>query len=66
MDLRYLDAAKDGDRLEARVTIRHQAKSLLFLEADITVSGKSIAAASAIMKPIRKSPAPTPDTSAET
>lgn len=66
MDLRYLDSAKAGDRLEARVAIRRQAKSLLFLDADVTVSGRSIAAASAIMKPIRKGAAAAPDTSAGT
>ncbi|WP_207138564.1 PaaI family thioesterase [Roseibium aggregatum] len=65
VDLRYLEAAKAGDRLEARVAMRHRTKSLLFLDADVTVSGKAIASASAVMKPIRRTSAPVSDQTAE-
>jgi len=50
MDTRFLGAARAGDFLEARARIRHNTRSLIFVEADITSSKRPVASASAIMK----------------
>ncbi|ADZ71565.1 PaaI family thioesterase [Polymorphum gilvum] len=50
LDTRFLETARAGDLLEAGARLRHRTHSLLFLDADVTVGGRPIAAASAIMK----------------
>lgn len=62
MDIRYLGAARKGDRLEASAVIRHQTGSMLFVDADVHAAGRAIASASAIMKIIRPSSGTSRDT----
>ncbi|MFW2544968.1 PaaI family thioesterase [Primorskyibacter sp. 2E107] len=50
MDTRFLGAARAGDFLETRATIRHGTRSLIFVDADITSANGPVASASAIMK----------------
>ncbi|SNR33287.1 PaaI family thioesterase [Puniceibacterium sediminis] len=50
MDTRFLDSAKAGDFLEARASIRHATRSLMFVDADITCGDKQVANATAVMK----------------
>ncbi len=50
MDTRFLAAARAGDFLEVRPRIRHATRSLLFVDADLTVGATTVATASAIMK----------------
>jgi hypothetical protein len=39
-----------GDLVQVQAILRHQTRSLIFLDADVTVDGKPIAKASSIMK----------------
>ncbi len=50
MDTRFLGAARAGDFLETRATIRHSTRSLIFVDAEITSGNGPVASASAIMK----------------
>ncbi len=50
MDTRFLGAARAGDFLEARASIQHMTRSLIFLDAAITTEAGPVASASAIMK----------------
>ncbi|SMX44490.1 Thioesterase superfamily protein [Actibacterium lipolyticum] len=50
MDTRFLGAAKAGDFLEARASIRHATRSLIFIDAAISSVKGPVASASAIMK----------------
>ncbi|MCA1337113.1 PaaI family thioesterase [Pseudooceanicola marinus] len=50
MDTRFLDAARPGDLLIARPRIRRQTRSLLFLDAELTVGDRPVADATAVMK----------------
>ncbi len=50
MDTRFLGAARSGDFLETRATIRHATRSLIFVDAEISSSDGPVAIASAIMK----------------
>jgi uncharacterized protein (TIGR00369 family) len=50
VDTRFLNAARVGDLVEVQAKLRHQTRSLIFLDAEVTVEGKAIATASSIMK----------------
>lgn len=50
VDTRFLGAAKVGDLVEVQAALHHKTRSLIFLDAEVTVDGKSIASASSIMK----------------
>lgn len=50
MDTRFLGAARAGDFLETRATIRHGTRSLIFVDAEISSGSGPIASASAILK----------------
>ncbi len=50
MDTRFLGAARAGDFLETRATIRHGTRSLIFVDAEVTSGSEPIASASAILK----------------
>lgn len=55
MDTQFLGAAKSGDFLETRATVRHATRSLMFVDAEIVCATGPIASASAIMKISRQS-----------
>ncbi|MGO4915718.1 PaaI family thioesterase [Pseudogemmobacter sp. W21_MBD1_M6] len=50
METRFFGAARVGDFLEIRPSIRHATHSLIFVDADITCGAKIIASASSVMK----------------
>lgn len=50
MDTRFLGAARAGDFLETRATIRHSTRTMIFVDADVTGTNGPVAAASAVMK----------------
>lgn len=50
LDLRFLTAAKPGDFIEVMSQVRHVSKSIIFVEATLTVSDKQIAIASGVWK----------------
>ncbi|MBY6006084.1 PaaI family thioesterase [Salipiger bermudensis] len=50
MDTRFLGAAREGDLLETRATLRHAGGALLFVDAELCAGEAPVAAASAIMK----------------
>ncbi|EPX83588.1 Thioesterase superfamily protein [Salipiger mucosus DSM 16094] len=50
METRFLGAAKVGDFLEVRASIRQSTRSLIFLDSDVTCSTGQVASATAIMK----------------
>lgn len=50
METRFLGAARAGDFLKIRPSIRQATRSLIFVDADITCDGRQIASASAVMK----------------
>ncbi|WP_428310568.1 PaaI family thioesterase [Hydrocarboniphaga sp.] len=50
MDTRFLDAGRVGDLLEGEATLRHRTRTMLFLDARLSVAGRPIADASVIMK----------------
>ena len=55
MDTQFLGAAKSGDFLEARASIRHLTRSLVFIDAEVFCANGPIASASAILKILQKS-----------
>jgi len=50
MDTRFLTAARGGDLLLARATLRHATRTLLFVDADVAVNDTPVATATAVMK----------------
>ena len=50
MDSCFLNSARAGDFLEARASVRHSTRSLIFLSAEVSASSRQVASASAIMK----------------
>lgn len=50
MDTKFLGAARSGDFLEVRATVRHATHSLMFIDAEISCATSPIASATAIMK----------------
>ncbi|WP_353471690.1 PaaI family thioesterase [Salipiger sp. H15] len=50
MDTRFLGAAKAGDFLETRAEIRHQTRSLIFVDGEVLRGDTPIATATAVMK----------------
>lgn len=50
MDTRFLGAARAGDFLATRASLRHATRSLLFVDASVSAGGAPVAAASAILK----------------
>jgi uncharacterized protein (TIGR00369 family) len=50
MDTRFLASAKIGDLIEGEARLRHRTKSMLFLDAELSVAGRPLADASVIMK----------------
>lgn len=50
MDVKFMTAAKPGSFLQARATIRHTTRHLMFVDAQVHCDDVLIASASAIMK----------------
>nr|WP_323782523.1 PaaI family thioesterase [Amylibacter sp.] len=50
MDTRFLGAAKVGDFLQIRATLRHKTRALAFVDAEILCADQQIASATAVMK----------------
>lgn len=50
LDLRFLTAAKAGEFIEVMPQVRHVSKSIIFVEAELSVSDKQIAIASGVWK----------------
>lgn len=55
-DTRFLAPARSGDFIQVTSTLRHQSKSLIYIDADVTVSGRAVATGSAILKIARQTP----------
>lgn len=58
MDTRFVTAARAGDLLEARATLRHATRSMLFVDADLHAGERLVATATAVMKIIAKKDTP--------
>ena len=54
MDTRFVSAARPGDFLEARATMRSRAGSVLYFDAEVTDADRPVALATAVMKISRK------------
>lgn len=50
MDTRFLASAKVGDLIEGEARLRHSTRSMLFIDAELSVAGRAVADASLIMK----------------
>ncbi len=50
MDTRFLGSAKAGDFLETRAEVRHQTRSLIFVDGEVLRGDTSVATATAVMK----------------
>jgi uncharacterized protein (TIGR00369 family) len=50
MDTRFLTPARVGDLIEGDARLRYRTRSMLFLDAQLSVQGRAIADASVIMK----------------
>jgi uncharacterized protein (TIGR00369 family) len=55
MDTKFLSAARSGDFLEVRATVRHATRSLIFVDAALSCATGPIASASAVMKILHQS-----------
>lgn len=54
MNVQFTSAAKSGSFLQARATIRHATRHLMFVDAQVRCDDATIASASAIMKILDK------------
>ncbi|PCH47643.1 MAG: thioesterase [Hyphomicrobiales bacterium] len=54
VDTKFLAAAKIGDLVEVQASLVHLTRSIIFLDAEVTVGGNPIANASAVMKVVGK------------
>ncbi len=50
MDTRFLGSARAGDFLEARAEVRHQTRSLIFVDGEVLRGDTPVATATAVMK----------------
>lgn len=50
LDTRFLAAAKVGDFLEARASVRQATRALMFMDAEVSCGDRQIASATAVMK----------------
>jgi uncharacterized protein (TIGR00369 family) len=50
MDTRFLASAQVGELIEGEAHLRHRTRSMLFLDAQLSVAGRAVADASVIMK----------------
>lgn len=50
MDVRFMNAAKAGDLIEARANVHHTTRSLMFIDATVNCGKKVLSTASAVMK----------------
>jgi uncharacterized protein (TIGR00369 family) len=55
MDTRFLAAAKVGDLIEGVAQLRHRTRTMLFLDAQLSVAGQPVTDASVIMKVLPQS-----------
>lgn len=60
LDSRFVGAARVGDLLEVRATLRHMTGSLLFMDAEVGLPERTVATASAILKRTNRSLEETP------
>ncbi len=56
MNTRFFASAKVGDFIEGQASLRSRTRSMLFLDAQLTVDGGAVADASVIMKIIKPKP----------
>ena len=54
MDTRFVRSARAGDFLEARADIRHETRSMIFVDADVYCGEDLVACANAVMKIVKE------------